>query len=289
MERQTHSRNLRAATELLIEAAREWTDDRAIRLGAGLAYYSLFTLVPVMALAVGLASVFFGQQAVDREIYAAISDVVGEDVADLLIEAIGRVRSDRSDTALSLVSVGALLFSATLLFVAWREIVDIIWRVPRKRGFRAAMRRRGFGLAAVLGAGVLLTLLLLVQTLVGAVAGTSRPGLLSPLWALAGAAGTAALGAAFLAILFKFSPEIEVKWADVWLSAVLTMVLLSLSAHGYGWYVETVGLRSAAGVAGTLFLGLVFVYLAGQILLYGVELVKVSTSRGTATMARSRV
>ena len=158
VENQRHISRLRSTTELLVEAAREWLDDRAIRLGAGLAYYSLFALVPVMALSVGLASIFFGEQAVDREIYATISDVVGEDVAGLLIDAIARVRSDRSDTALSLISLGVLLFSATLLFVAWREIVDIIWNVPRQTGFRAAMRRRGFGLAAVLGAGVLLTL-----------------------------------------------------------------------------------------------------------------------------------
>ena len=262
-------------------------DDRAIRLGAGLAYYSLFALVPVMALAVGLASVFFGQRAVNREIYATVSDIVGEDVAGLLIDAVARVGSDRTDAALSLVSLGVLLFSATLLFVAWREIVDIIWRVPRKRGFRAAVRRRGFGLAAVLGAGILLTLLLLVQTLVGAIAGPSRASFLSPIWVVAGALGAAALGAAFLAILFKFSPEADVKWGDVWLAAVLTMVLLSLSAHGYGWYVETLGLKSAAGVTGTIFLGLVFVYLAGQVLLYGVELVKVST-RGSTAAEKSR-
>lgn len=257
-----------------------------MRLGAGLAYYSLFTLVPVMALAVGLASIFFGQQAVDREIDASISDVLGEDVADLLIDAIGRVSSDRSNGALSLVSLAVLLFSATLLFVAWREIVDIIWKVPRKPGLRAAIRRRGFGLAAVLGAGILLTLLLLVQTLVGAVAGPNKADFLDPVWAAAGAVGSAALGAAFLAVLFKFSPETEVEWADVWLSAILTMVLLSLSAHGYGWYVETLGLKSAAGVAGTVFLGLVFVYLAGQVLLYGIELVKVSALDSTTNENR---
>lgn len=268
--------------ELLIGALREWSDDRAIRLGAGLAYYSLFTLVPVMALAVGLASIFFGQQAVDREVYDTMSGVLGEDLADLLIEAIGRVRSEGSHASFSLVSIGALLFSATLLFVAWREIVDIIWKVQRKRGFRAAMRRRGFGLAAVLGAGVLLTLLLLVQTLLGALTGPLSAALLDPLWAIAGAVGMAAVGAAFLAVLFKFSPEAEVPWAVVWMPAVLTMALLSLSAHGYGWYVETLGLTSAAGVAGTVFLGLVFVYLAGQVLLYGIEVVKVSTL-GSAT------
>lgn len=264
---------------LLVESGREWSSDRAVRLGASLAYYSLFALIPTLALAVSLASLFFGQEEVSQQLYDAISDVIGTDIATLIVTAIERVDDDSMLGLLPLVSLGVLLFSATLLFVAWREIVGIIWDIPRRRGIGAALRRRGFAVAAVLGAGVVLTLMMFVQALIGSVTNRFEIDVIGVLATAAGSLATSALGAVVLAVLFKYSAEIDIAWRSVWLSAILTMVLLSVGAHGYGWYVERFGLNSAAGVAGTVFLGLAFVYYAAQILLYGVEVVKVSHRR----------
>lgn len=272
---------------LLVESAREWSSDRAVRLGASLAYYSLFALIPTLALAVSLASLFFGQEEVSQQLYEAISDVIGTDIATLIVGAIERV--DDGDTAvgvLPLVSLGILLFSATLLFVAWREIVGIIWGIPREHGLRATLARRGFAVAAVLGAGVVLTLMMFVQALIGSVANLFDIELIGLLATAASSLATTAIGVLVLAVLFKHSPGVEIAWRSVWLSAVLTMVLLAIGAHGYGWYVERFGLTSAAGVAGTVFLGLAFVYYAAQILLYGVEVVKVSHRRRLAPESR---
>ena len=143
----------RSTVGLLVESAREWSSDRAVRLGASLAYYSLFALIPTLALAVSLASLFFGQEEVSQQVYEAISDVIGVDIATLIVSAIDRVDDDSAFGFLPLVSLGILLFSSTLLFVAWREIVGIIWGIPREHGLWASLRRRGFAVAAVLGAG----------------------------------------------------------------------------------------------------------------------------------------
>jgi membrane protein len=250
-----------------------------VRLGASLAYYSLFALIPTLALAVSLASVFFGQEEVSQQVYDAISDVVGTDVARLIVSAIERVDDSSPVGFLPLVSLGVLLFSATLLFVAWREIVGIIWDVPREHGLKATLRRRGFAVAAVLGAGVMLTLMMLVQAMIGSVADFFDLDAIGLLATAASSLASTAIGVLVLAVLFKYSPGTDVEWKSVWLPAVLTMVLLAVGAHGYGWYVERFGLNSAAGVAGTVFLGLVFVYYAAQILLYGVEIVKVGHRR----------
>ncbi len=269
----------RSTASLLVTSAREWSSDRAVRLGASLAYYSLFALVPTLALAVSLASIFFGQEVVSRQLHEAISDVIGADIANLVTSAIERVETDSVVAVLPLVSVGALLFTATLLFVAWREVVGLIWNVPRERGVIGSLRRRGFAVAAVLGAGGLLTLVMLAQALIGTVADLFDLDLIGYLATAASSLASIAIGALVIAVLFRYSPGVEVSWHSVWLSATLTMLLLALGSHAYGFYVERFGLNSAAGVAGTVFLGLAFVYYAAQILLYGVEIVKVAHRR----------
>lgn len=266
----------RSTFGLLAESAREWSSDRAVRLGASLAYYSLFALIPTLSLAVSLASLFFGQEEVSQQLYGAMSDVVGGDIANLIVSAVDRVDDDSVVGVLPVVSLGVLLFSATLLFVAWREIVGIIWDVPREQGLRGSLRRRGFAVAAVLGAGVVLTLTMLVQALIGTVADLFQLELIGFLATAASSLASTAIGVLVLAVLFKFSPGIDVSWRFVWLPAILTMVMLAVGSHAYGFYVEHFGLNSAVGVAGTLFLGLAFVYYVAQILLYGVEVVKVA-------------
>lgn len=260
-------------------SAREYSGDRAVRLGASLAYYSLFALIPTLALAVSLASLFFGQEEVSQQLYEGISDVIGSDLASFIVSAITNVDDDPLIGFLPLVSIGVLLFSATLLFVAWREVVAIIWDVPRRRGVLASLRRRGFAVAAVLGAGVVLTLVMFVQALIGTIADLFELNVMGFLATAASSLASATIGALVLAVLFKYSPGVEVAWRAVWFSAILTMVLLSVGANAYGFYVERFGLNSAAGVAGTVFLGLAFVYYAAQILLFGVEVVKVSSRR----------
>jgi membrane protein len=266
---------------IFIEAAREWSTDRAVRLGASLAYYSLFALIPTLALAVSLASLFFGQEEVSRQLYTSMAEVLGNDVARLIVDAIDRVDDDSIIGLLPIVSLGVLLFSATLLFVAWREVVDIIWGLPKQTGLGASLRRRGFAVAAVLGGGVVLTVVMFVQTLIGSVSDWFDLDLIGVLATAASSVISTAIGVLVLAVLFKYSPGIDLGWRSVPLAAALTMILLAIGAHAYGIYVERFGLNSATGVAGTVFLGLVFVYYAAQILLYGVEVVKVAHRRST--------
>lgn len=262
----------------MIAAGQAWSDDRAMRLGAGLAYYSLFALIPILTLAVSLASLFFDQQAVSAEVGEAIAAVLGEETAGLVLDAIQRTRQNESGL-LAVVSVGVLVFTATFLFVAWRDVVDIMWDVPKQRGVRAMVNRRLFGLLSVLGAAAFLTMVLLVQGILGFLATRLGFGLLDPVIAFTSAISSTILGGLLIAVLFKYSPDRELRWGAVWFPAIVTTLLLALGSSAYGVYVDTFGVSSAVGVAGTLFLGLAFVYYAAQILLFGMELVKVAHLR----------
>ena len=274
---------VRTAVRTLLNAARAWSADRAVRLGAGIAYYSLFALIPVLFLAVSLAGFFFGQDVAGGAIEEAISDAVGPEIAAFVVLAIDRVQGYNADSLLPLFSIGVLVFSASLLFVAWKDVVAIIWEVPRESGVRAKLRRRLFGLAAVLGSGVLLTLVIFAQTLVGTLDSLLATGALDVLLRITSSIVPAFLGAVFLAVLFKYTLDFQIAWRSVWLAAAVTITMLSVGAWGYGIYLDAVGLKSASGVAGTLLLGLALIYYSAQILLFGVEVTKEAHARAEDT------
>ena len=260
--------------QLLVASARSWIDDRVIRLGAAVAYYSLFTLIPVLFLAVSLASIFFGQDQVGAEVEKQIADLLGDDIASAVTSAFEQLQDVDEGTIVSLVTLGVLLFTATLLFVAWKDVVDIIWGAPRVGGARGTIQRRLFGVLAVFGAGALLTLTLLAEALIGMLDRVFGSLLADILIKTTGSLIPLALGAVFLAVLYKYTPEDHVAWRSVWLPSFVAMAMLSVGASAYGLYVSAYAFRSAAGAAGSVFLGLIFVYYAAQILLYGVEIMK---------------
>ncbi|MGB7859443.1 MAG: YihY/virulence factor BrkB family protein [Acidimicrobiia bacterium] len=264
---------LRSTYRLLYDSAQAWIDNRAMRLAAGVAYYALFALIPVLFLSLTIASVFLGQ-AVDVDVEQAISDFLGPEPARAIINAVDSIDIGGSRLIVSLASLGVLLFASSLLFVAWKEVVDILFGVPRQRGVRASIRRRVFGLAAVLGAGVLLTLNLAVGALVGLIDEFLSSQILDVVVRVTGSFAAIALGVLFVGILFKFTPNEEVSWREVWFASVVSMTMLVAGAWGYGVYLDVFGFTSAAGVAGALVLGLALVYYAAAILLYGMEIVR---------------
>jgi len=263
-----------STVELLISSARSWIDDRVIRLGAAVAYYSLFALIPVMFLAISLASIFFGQDAVTAEVEKAIADILGDDLATSLIDAFEQLQLVDTGAVVSLVTLGVLLFTATLLFVAWKDVVDIIWDAPWVGGARGTLQRRLFGVLAVFGAGALLTLTLLAEAVIGMLDRVFGSLIADIVIKTTGSLVPLALGALFIAILYKYTPEEHIAWRSVWLPSIVAMTMLSIGAWAYGLYVAAYIFKSAAGAAGSVFLGLVFIYYSALILLYGVEIMK---------------
>jgi membrane protein len=253
------------------------------------AYYALFALIPVLSLSIAFASFFLGQ-AVRGDVEDALADLVGDDFASALLSAIDSVDLGGSEATFSLISFGILIFTATLLFVAWKEVVDLLWGIPRERGARASVMRRLFGLAALLGSGALLTLNLAVETIIATVDRFVDNQLLDILLKLMGSFIPVALGALFVGVLFKYTPDLDVSWRSVWFAALVSMAMLSVGAWGYGLYLDRYAFSSAAGAVGALLLGLVFVYYGTAILLYGMTIVKLAhASEGYVPLAFRRL
>lgn len=251
-----------------------WSADRAPRLGAALAYYSLFALVPVVLLAISLAGLLFGRDVADSTVEEGIADLVGPEIAAALAAAIDRMRADSVQATLPIISVGVLVFAATVLFVAWQEIVNLLWHVPHERGFRASLRRRLFGVIVIVGAGLLLALVIFAETVLGALDRRLEMPFLDAVVRVSGSAVPFVLGIVFLVVLFTVTPEADVAWRRTVVPALLSMSMLWIGAFFYGLYLGTVGFANASGVAGSLLLGLALVYYAAQILLFGVELTR---------------
>lgn len=260
---------------MLVDAYRAWSADRAVRLGAGLAYYSLFALVPVLFLAISLAGALVGTDTAEAKVEEGIADVLGPEIAAQVTTGIEQLMAESNAALIPLISLGVLMVTASLLFVAWKEVVDIIWGLPREPGIRGTIARRLFGVVSVVGAGALLTLTIFAETLFGALDSVVDQPTVDAIIRLAGSLVPLLLGASVLAVMFRLSPHTEVTWRSVWPAALVTMAMLSLGAGAYGIYLGSFGFASASGVAGTLFLGLAFIYYAAQILLFGVELSKI--------------
>jgi len=253
-----------------------WRDDRTIRLGAGLAYYGLFSLTSVIAIALGLLRIVGRSDAVEQEVVDRIVEVGGPQAADAVLEMFNRVDGP-AGTTLGLFGLGSLLVTGSLFFLALEDAIHQIWHVPVRVGWRSSIIRRLISLVVLLGSAATLVLSLAVQAasaLLDRLVPGSAPGLELLSTALASVASWAVLAGA-LALLFRYLPTVEVDWRPILVAAVATSAFLVIGTALIGWYLRTVGASSLGGVASTPIAILVWIYYEAQILLAGVQLSKV--------------
>jgi len=267
--------------DVLVETYESWRQDRTIRLGAGLAYYALFTIVPFLALTAALAEQLFGLVDVAGFFADRLEQtgVVDPDAAGRSIAAELDRRSVRS--TLGVIGLGSLIFASSLVFVALVDAINTIWDVPVKSGLRNSVRRRLISFLMVLITGVVLIAALAVST-VSRVVEWLVPGstdIGGTLAALVGSIASGATLAVALTLLFRYAGPVRTPWSlTVW-SAAATSLLMIVGAQAIALYLSNFGGSSLGGAFGAVLLLLSWVYYEAQILLGGVQLVKVLTRR----------
>jgi len=269
------------AGNVLMETYAAWRSDRTIRLGAGLAYYALFTVVPLLALTAALAEWFFGSAEM-RAYFADLLSGLGPVDAETVSSTITNELTDRSvRSSLGVVGIVSLLFASSLLFLALVDAINVIWDVPVRKGIWVTVRRRLISFLMVLATGGVLIAGLAVTAVAGA-AEAIVPGDISfpePLPSLmSGLASWAALVVA-VAMLFRFIGPVKVSWPISLFSATTTSAFLYLGTIAISWYLQRFGSSSMSGVFGAVLVALTFVYYEAQILLAGAQLAKVLTLR----------
>lgn len=277
METQTGSRLvgiLRKIWELLYATANGWLDAKAPRLGAALAFYTVFSIAPLLVIAVSVAGLLFGRDAAQGQLTAQLSRILG-DVPGKAVEAmlIGASKP-ASGILASLIGVVTLLIGSTGVFVELQDSLNTVWGAQPRPGHTAwtLLRSRLLSFAFVLGMGLLLLLTLVLSAVVSAVSHYLDVLPFSAvLLQLGNQAFSFAVTTALLAMMYKILPDAEVAWKDVWIGALLTAALFTLGKYLIGLYLGLSSFSSTFGAAGSLVAILSWVYYSAQILLFGAE------------------
>jgi len=260
----------------------DWYEDRAQRIGAALAYYTIFALAPGLVIVMALAGLMLGPGA-ESQIIEQIRELLGEQGA-AAIEA--TIRSARNET---LGATGTALALIPLVFGLWgvfgelQDGLNTIWGVTPKPGrrIRDILKERFWSFAMVVGIGfVLLVSLVLSAWLaaVGTYVGSLLPAPATGLEALNFVISFVVITGSF-ALIFKLLPDVKIAWRDVWLGAAVTSLFFTMGKFLIGLYLGRSAVASAYGAAGSLVIIVVWVYYSAQILLFGAEFTKVWTKR----------
>jgi membrane protein len=264
----------KAIWTLMRDAADGWMRHRASRTGAALAFYTVFSLAPVLTLSIAIAGVFFGKAAARGEIVDQIGDLVGPQGAQLVQSVLQNANRPGAGFIATIVSIVTLILGTNTALAELKSGLDEIWNVPEERrtGFWYAVRTRLLSVGLILALGFLLLVSLVISAALAALARLSRGELLmnTVLTCINSLFGFV-LVAALFATIYKVLPSTKVAWRDVTIGSFVTAVLFTAGKFAIGLYIGNSAVASAYGAAGSVVLVLIWVYYSAQILLYGAE------------------
>jgi membrane protein len=267
---------------LIGQAVAAWWNDDLLRLGASVAYYTLFAVAPILLIAIAVAGAVFGDEAVRGEITGQIDGLVGRDGGAAVQALIEGARNPDSNAVAATIGAVTSLLAACAVFLELQAALNLVWRVrPAPAGlFHGFLLSRAQSFGLVLAVGFLLLVSLAVSAALaglGAWLGGRVPGaatLVSVLnWML-----SIAVAAGLFTLLFKVLPDIRLRWRDVAVGGVVTAVLFTAGQHAIGAYLGQSG-TSSYGAAGSVIVLLLWVYYSSQILLIGAQFTRLYAER----------
>ena len=261
---------------LIKQVATSWLDDYVPSMGAALAYYTMFSLAPLLLIVVSVAGLVFGEDAARGEIQAQLQDLMGEQGAGAVQGLLVSVRDPVEGLSLTALGLVLLFVGATTVFAELQNALDRIWRVPgrlRKSGWLSLVRARLMAFGMILAVGFLLIVSLVASAMLAAVSRQIDP--IFGGWQVVAEVGNSVGGFLLVAFMFgliyKFMPRQRILTGDVWLGALLAALLFTGGKVVIGAYIGRSGVASGFGAAGSLVVVLLWVYFSAQILLVGAE------------------
>jgi membrane protein len=253
----------------------EWFEHRASSMGAALAFYTLFSIAPILVLVLAIAGWFYGPQAAQGELFAQLRGLVGAQGAEAIQLVLAGARNKEEGRLATLIAGGLLLFGATTVFAELKDSLDAIWQVPPLTKGTAwnVVRTRllSFGMVLVLA-------FLLMVSLVVSAALAILEKYWGTVWLDAGYVLSALnmvvsffVIAALFGVIFKLLPRIKLSWHDVTIGALGTAALFTLGKYAIGAYIGNSGVASSFGAAGSMIALLLWVYYSAQIFFLGAE------------------
>lgn len=282
--------------DLFKQTFQEFSEDKVPRLGAALAYYTIFSVGPLLLIAVAMAGIFFGQEAAQGRLSDELGKVFGPEMAKSIEQMIEAAAKPKSGMVATIVGVVTLMLGAAGVFGQLKDALNTIWNVAPKKGggIKSFIKERFLSMSMVLGIGFLLLITLVIDTFIAAAGGILERVIggeaVMHLIQLALSFGIATV---LFAAIFRILPDLKIAWRDVWLGAVITSLLFVLGKWGLAVYLGKAAPGSAYGAAGSLVILLIWVYWSAQILLLGAEFTQVyartfGSLRGDASKREAR-
>ena len=279
------------ASELLSTTFEEWLEDKAQRLGAALAYYTVFSLAPFLVIVVAITNRIFVGDSLEQ-IHAQVAGLIGYNAADVVVATMRVLQAKDHGGFATVLSIVAIFIGATGAFGSLQDAMNTIWEVtPKPRHFLVdLLRTRLMSFVMV----VCFCLLLIVSLAASAAMAVTSvyyearyPGT-TTFWKLADYALSLALTTVVFATLYKVLPDVRLDWSDVSIGAVSTAVLFTLGRIPLSLYLKHSTLSSAYGAAGSVMVLLAWVYYSAQILFLGAEFTQVYARRYDSRLRTSR-
>lgn len=258
---------------LLKRTFRGWMDDNAPRLSAALAYYSIFSIAPLLVITIGLLGMVFGEQAISGKLYGQLRGYVGPQSAEAIQSMVQSASKPTQGVVATSIGFILMIVGASRVFGELKDSLNTIWKVKPKpsTGIRGMVRGQFLNFGMVLVIGFLLLVSLVMSTAIAALNQRLESVLVLPSLAWAGVAFFISIGlvTTLFALIFKVLPDAAIRWRHVWFGALITALLFEVGKTGLSWYLGREGTASAFGAAGSVVLLLLWIYYTSCILLFG--------------------
>lgn len=278
----------KALFALLEATCSEWSKDKVPRMGAALAYYTIFSLAPLLIIATAIAGLAFGAQAAQGHITGRIQGLIGRDGASAVQAMIQLAHKPAHSTIASMIGVLALLLGASWVFSEMQDALNSIWHVNPdakgglcKSGVWKLVKARLLSCGMVLGIGFLLLVSLLLSAVLATLAkylGSVLPIPTAVLQSVDFLFSVLSITVLF-AIIFKLLPNVEITWNDVWVGATLTSLLFTVGKFFIGFYIGKSVSASAYGAAGSLVILVAWIYYSALLLYFGAEFTRIYATK----------
>src|SRR5919109_2117475 len=273
--------------KLLKLSYQDWKEDKASRLSAALAYYTIFSLAPMLLIIIAVTGLFWSQDVVQSQVLNQLEGLVGAEGRTFVSDLLTSASNPAKDILATIVGIITLLFGALGVFNELHNALNTIWEVKEEEttGFVESVRKVIFGrllsFTMILGIGFLLLVSLVISAGLSAVQetiGNAIP-VSEILLQIVNLIISVGVITVLFALIFKFLPDAEIAWRDVWLGAFVTSLLFSLGKFLIGIYLGNSSVGSSFGAAGSLVLLLIWIYYSAQILLFGAEFTQVYANK----------
>jgi len=273
------------------DAGTQWLAHKDARTGAALSYYSVFSIGPLILIAVSIAGLVFGREAVQGQVTEALRGLLGESGAQAINGMLASADRPTEGIIATVFGIVTLVAAAIGVVVQLKDAFNTVWEVKETpgTGLWGFVRTYVLSLAAVLAVGFLLMVSMVMTAALAALG--KYLGSMLPEAALQGAAFAVSFTvmALLFALMFKWMPDAPVQWRDVWLAAVITAALFEIGKFLIGFYIGKQGLESTYGAASSLVVVLIWVYYSAQIVLLGAEFTRSHAKLAGRAAAGDRV